>query len=87
HSATDVSHRNVGIIVSGPGAEAKLSVGCPQDLSLASFPVGAASRTILGKAEMVLFRTEEDTFRVECWRSSSDYAFGLLNEAAEDAGH
>jgi sarcosine oxidase subunit gamma len=87
HSATDVSHRNVGIIVSGPGAEATLSAGCPQDLSLASFPVGAASRTILGKAEMVLFRTEEDTFRVECWRSFSDYVFGLLNEAAEDAGH
>jgi len=35
----------------------------------------------------VLFRTEEDTFRVECWRSFSDYVFGLLNEAAHDAGH
>ncbi|NZD64380.1 sarcosine oxidase subunit gamma [Rhizobium sp. WYCCWR 11290] len=87
HSATDVSHRNVAIIVSGPGAEATLSAGCPQDLSLSSFPVGAASRTIFGKAEIVLFRTEEDTFRVECWRSFSDYVFGLLNEAAHDAGH
>ncbi|MGO7166785.1 sarcosine oxidase subunit gamma [Rhizobium leguminosarum] len=87
HSATDVSHRNVAIIVSGPGAEATLSAGCPQDLSLSSFPIGAASRTIFGKAEIVLFRTEEDTFRVECWRSFSDYVFGLLNEAAHDAGH
>ncbi|MBY5555398.1 sarcosine oxidase subunit gamma family protein [Rhizobium leguminosarum] len=87
HSATDVSHRNVAIIVSGPGAEATLSAGCPQDLSRSSFPIGAASRTIFGKAEIVLFRTEEDTFRVECWRSFSDYVFGLLNEAAEDAGH
>ncbi|MBY5642258.1 sarcosine oxidase subunit gamma [Rhizobium leguminosarum] len=87
HSATDVSHRNVAIIVSGPGAEATLSAGCPQDLSLSSFPIGAASRTIFGKAEIVLFRTEEDTFRVECWRSFSDYVFGLLNEGAEDAGH
>ncbi|PDS79129.1 sarcosine oxidase subunit gamma [Rhizobium sp. L43] len=87
HSATDVSHRNVAIIVSGPGAETTLAAGCPQDLSLSSFPVGAASRTILGKAEIVLLRTEEDTFRVECWRSFSDYVFGLLAEAAGDAGH
>jgi sarcosine oxidase subunit gamma len=82
-----VSHRNVGIIVSGPGAEATLSAGCPQDLSLEIFPVGACSRTIFGKAEIVLFRTEDDTFRVECWRSFSDYVFGLLAEGAEDASH
>lgn len=87
HSAVDVSHRNVGIIVSGPGAEATLSAGCPQDLSPAVFPVGASSRTIFGKVEIVLFRTEDDTFRVECWRSFSDYVFGLLTEGAEDAGH
>ncbi|PDT11948.1 sarcosine oxidase subunit gamma [Rhizobium sp. M1] len=87
HSATDVSHRNVAIIVSGPGAEKTLAAGCPQDLSLSSFPVGAASRTILGKAEIVLLRTDEQTFRVECWRSFSDFVFGLLNEAAHDAGH
>lgn len=87
HSATDVSHRNVGIIVSGPGAEATLSGGCPQDLSIGTFPVGACSRTLFGKAEVVFFRTEEDTFRIECWRSFSDYVFGLLAEAAEDAGH
>ncbi|MBB3915376.1 sarcosine oxidase subunit gamma family protein [Rhizobium fabae] len=87
HSATDVSHRNVAVIVSGPGAETTLAGGCPQDLSLSSFPVGAASRTIFGKAEIVLLRTEEDTFRVECWRSFSDYVFGLLAEASGDAGH
>jgi hypothetical protein len=40
------------------------SAGCPQDLSLETFPVGACSRTMFGKAEIVLFRTEEDTFRV-----------------------
>ncbi|ULR44637.1 sarcosine oxidase subunit gamma [Rhizobium sp. K102] len=87
HSATDVSHRNVAIIVSGPGAEKTLAASCPQDLSHSSFPVGAASRTIFGKAEIVLLRTDEQTFRVECWRSFSDFVFGLLNEAAHDAGH
>jgi sarcosine oxidase subunit gamma len=82
HSAVDVSHRNVAILVSGAGAEDVISAGCPQDLSLESFPVGAASRTILGKIEIVLLRTGEDAFRVECWRSFSDYAFAFLSEAA-----
>ena len=85
HSAVDVSHRNVGIVVSGRGAEATLSAGCPQDLSLAAFPVGAASRTVLGKIEVVVWRTAEAEFRVECWRSFSDYAFTFLAEAARDA--
>jgi sarcosine oxidase subunit gamma len=87
HSATDVSHRNVAIIVSGPGAETTISAGCPQDLSLETFPVGACTRTMFGKAEIVLFRTEEDTFRVECWRSFGDFVFGLLTEGAADAAH
>jgi len=86
HSATDVSHRNTAVMVSGPGAEATISGGCPQDLSREAFPVGACSRTLLGKVEVVLLRLDEETFRVEVWRSFSDYAFGLLSEAAEDAG-
>lgn len=85
HSATDVSHRNVAMTVSGEGAEATLNAGCPQDLSLEAFPVGACSRTLFGKAEVVLLRVTEDTFRVECWRSFADYVFGLLEEGARDA--
>ena len=86
HSATDVSHRNTAILVEGPGAAAAINVGCPQDLSLRAFPVGACTRTIFGKVEIVLLRTEEDAFRIEVWRSFSDYAFGLLAEGALDAG-
>jgi sarcosine oxidase subunit gamma len=86
HSAVGVSHRNVGISVSGAGAEATLNAGCPQDLSLAAFPVGACSRSILGKVEIVLLRTGDDAFRVECWRSFSDYVWTFLTEAARDAG-
>lgn len=85
HSAVGVSHRNVAISVTGPGAAATVNAGCPQDLSLEAFPVGACSRTILGKIEIVLYRSAEDTFRVECWRSFSDYAFAFLTEAAKDA--
>ncbi len=85
HSAVGISHRNVAISVTGPGAENTISAGCPQDLSLAAFPVGACSRTILGKSEIVLLRTGEEAFRVECWRSFSDYVFTFLTEAARDA--
>lgn len=85
HSAVGISHRNVAISASGPGAENTVSAGCPQDLSLAAFPVGACSRTILGKSEIVLLRTGDDAFRVECWRSFSDYVFTFLAEAARDA--
>ena len=67
---------------SGPCAADLLNAGCPQDLSLAAFPVGACSRTILGKVEIVLLRTAETTFRVEVWRSFSDYAFAFLAQAA-----
>jgi sarcosine oxidase subunit gamma len=85
HSAVGISHRNVAISVTGPAAAAAVNAGCPQDLSLAAFPVGACSRTILGKAEIVLLRTAEDAFRVECWRSFADYVFAFLVEAARDA--
>ena len=85
HSAVGISHRNVGIAVSGPAAAATVNSGCPQDLSLAAFPGGACSRTVLGKSEIVLWRTAEDEFRVECWRSFSDYVFTFLSDAARDA--
>lgn len=85
HSAVGISHRNVAISVTGPAAAAAINSGCPQDLSLEAFPVGAVSRTILGKVEIVLLRTAEDAFRVECWRSFSDYVFTFLSEATRDA--
>lgn len=85
HSGVDISHRNTAIVVSGQGAEATLAAGCPQDLSMTAFPAGACSRTVLAKTEIVLLRTAEDAFRVECWRSFSDYAFAFLEDAARDA--
>lgn len=82
HSLVDVSHRNVGIDVSGRQAAVALNAGCPLDLSEAAFPPGSATRTLLGKAEIVLIRaTAAPLYRVECWRSFSTYVHGFLNEA------
>lgn len=86
HSAVDVSHRNTAILVAGPKAAEAIASACPQDLSPSVFPVGACSRTVLGKIEVVIFRTDEQEYRIECWRSFSPYAFGILAEGAEDAG-
>ncbi|NKB50686.1 MAG: sarcosine oxidase subunit gamma [Rhizobiaceae bacterium] len=83
--ATDISHRNVAFIVSGNGAENTLCASCPRDLSLSAFPVGSASRTIFGKAEVVLLRTGKTSFRLECWRSFSPYVWDLLVDGAHDA--
>lgn len=70
HAVVDISHRNVGLGVSGPHAAEILNAGCPLDLHPSVFPAGSATRTLLGKAEIVLVRPrEEPLFRVECWRS------------------
>ena len=84
-SAVDISHRNTAITVEGAKAVDTLNSGCPQDLSLAAFPVGAASRTLFAKSEIVLLREAEDRFRVECWRSFSDYVWKYLVDAAKSA--
>ena len=86
-SVVDISHRNMAAVVSGSGVEDLLSAGCPQDLSLDIFPVGACSRTIFGKAEIVLWRCEANTFRIEVWRSFADYLWAYLLDAAKDAGN
>jgi sarcosine oxidase, subunit gamma len=85
HSAVDVSQRNTAVMVSGAHAEGTLAAGCPQNLSDGAFPVGSVSRTLLGKSEVIIYRVNRQEYRVECWRSFSDYVFGYLNEAARGA--
>lgn len=85
HSLVDISHRQVGLIVSGALAARALSAGCPLDLRLAAFPVGMATRTIFDKAEIVLWRRGEFEFHVEVWRSFAAYLAAALSEAARGA--
>lgn len=85
YSAVDVSHRNTAIIVEGPKAANVINSGCPQDLSLAAFPVGACARTLLAKSEVILYRQGANKFRVECWRSFSNYVWLYLVDAAKSA--
>jgi sarcosine oxidase, subunit gamma len=82
HSLVDVSHRQVAIEISGPNAALILNGACPLDLDLREFPVQMCTRTVLAKAEIVLWRTAPQVFHLEVWRSFQSYALGLLHEIA-----
>jgi sarcosine oxidase, subunit gamma len=82
HSVVDISHRQVGLVLSGAGAARVLSSGCPLDLRERNFPVGYATRTVFDKAEIVLWRQGQDRFHVEVWRSFASYLVAALTEAA-----
>lgn len=84
-SVVDVSHRNCAFQVSGVYAREVINGGCPLDLDDAAFPPGHATRTLLGKAEIVLMRPDTaHTYRIECWRSFAPYVRGLLDEVARE---
>jgi sarcosine oxidase subunit gamma len=82
HSIVDIGHRQVAFEVKGPDAEWLLQAGCPLDLDLIQFPVGMCTRTVYLKAEITLWRTGADTFRLEIWRSFTEYVVGMLEESA-----
>ena len=73
HALIDISDRQSALTVSGPLAADVLNTGCPLDLDIHAFPVGMCTRTLMAKAEVILWRTTPDTFRMECQRSFADY--------------
>jgi sarcosine oxidase subunit gamma len=80
-SLVDVSHRSDAFALSGPQAAYVLNHGCPLDLSLQIFPVGMCTRTIFGKATIMLSRHASETFHLDVWRSFAPYVWHLLDEA------
>ena len=89
HAIVDVSHRFVGLLLSGAAAAQVLAAGCPLDLGEAAFPPGHATRTVMGKAEIVLARLADGPdgdahYRIEVARSFAAYLVALLAEAARE---
>ena len=82
HALVDVSHRAIGLRITGMDAATIISAGCPLDPE--QLPVGACARTVFGKAEIVLWRTAADVFRVEVARSFAAYVTALLEQARRD---
>ena len=55
HALVDISHRQCAVEISGPHAERILNGACPLDLDLREFPIGTCTRTMLAKADIVLW--------------------------------
>lgn len=79
HALIEVSHRQFGVQLSGEPSAFVLSAGCPLDLSLTAFPVGATTRTLLGKVEVTLWRRGPHQFHLEVWRSYARYVADFLD--------
>ncbi len=84
YSLVDVSHRQVTLELRGPHAAVAARAACPLPLDAEAFPVGACTRTVFAKAEIVLWRTGPDVFRVEVARSYCRYVVDLLGEVARE---
>ena len=82
HACVDVSQRHAAFEVAGEHAAAALNSGCPLDLDLEAFPEGQCTRTVFGKAGIILWRTAANRFHVEVWRSFASYVTQLLALAA-----
>jgi heterotetrameric sarcosine oxidase gamma subunit len=83
-SIVDVSHRNLSIEIAGPRAVWCLTAFCALDLDRSAFPIGMCTRTLLGKAEIVLWRLGVETFHVEVARSFAPYVWQCLEEARRE---
>jgi sarcosine oxidase subunit gamma len=84
HALVNISHRQFALEISGPHAATVLSGACPLDLHLREFPIGMCTRTVLAKADIVLWRIRDDAFHIEVWRSFSGYVTGVLREIARE---
>jgi sarcosine oxidase subunit gamma len=87
HALVDISHAQVAFDVAGPRAADVVNAGCPLDLAPRVFAPGHATRTLLGKAEIVLSRPADAlAFEIECARSYAAYVRDFLIEAAREHG-
>ena len=84
HALIDVSHRHCALDIAGEEAARLLNAGVNLDLDLSAFPVGMVVRTLLVKADIVLWRRAEQRFRLETTRSFGPYVAAILNQAASD---
>lgn len=85
HSLVDVSHRQIGLSITGANAARALSAGCPLDFYRTAFPVDMVTRTIFMKSEIMIWRRAETHFHVEVARSFAQYLARHLIEAARHA--
>nr|WP_294531176.1 sarcosine oxidase subunit alpha family protein [uncultured Rhodopila sp.] len=80
-SVVDVSQGFRALELAGPRAAWCLNGFCALDLDPRAFPVGMCTRTLLGKAEVVLWRIGAEVFHIDVPRSLLPYVWACLEEA------
>jgi len=80
-SLVEVSDRQIGLTLTGRRVEEALATGCPLPLDPRVFPASKCTRTLFGKAEIVLWRPAASMFALEVQRSFAPYVVALLAEA------
>ncbi len=83
-SLVDVSHRTEVLEIAGPDAAWCLNGFCALDLDPRVFPVGMCTRTLLGKAPVILWRLSGDIFHVDVARSLVPYIWACLEESRRE---
>lgn len=73
-SVVDISDRDLTWSIEGANAARVLAAGCPLDFADAAFPVGRATRSVYGQAEVTLWRpSPKPEWHVRFLRSFRDY--------------
>jgi sarcosine oxidase subunit gamma len=75
-----VSANRVCLELSGEGAADVLARGCALDLHRSIFPPGRCAQTLVARAQVILYRTE-DAFRLLVRPSFADYLRAWLTDA------
>jgi sarcosine oxidase subunit alpha len=81
-SVVDVSYRTVGIRIHGPRAAWCINAFCALDLD--DIPANGCTRTLFGKAEIVLWRHGDREFHIETARSLVPYVWACLQDARRE---
>lgn len=88
-AVTDVSDNYVSLFLRGPRVTDLLAKGVPLDLHESAFPPGRCAQTLLAKAEVVLYRSRDESagdYALLCRPSFAQYVFAWLEDAAREYG-
>jgi sarcosine oxidase subunit gamma len=80
-AAVDVSANRVCLELAGPGAADVLAHGCSLDLHRSVFPPGRCAQTLVARAQAILWRVDEETFRLLVRPSFAGYLRAWLRDA------
>lgn len=82
HSLTDISGREVTLLIDGPRAAELLTLGCPRDID--AIAAGEGRRTVFDGATVVLWRDGENSFRMDIWNSFAGHLGQFLETGARE---